>query len=376
MKIVQLITEIGEGGAEKILFSIAAHLQATGHSVTVISLKPLPPPGNKIIESLKAASVTDIRSLNMTRLDVQRLFLLRRELLELKPPLVHSHLFHANVFARLACVFSGIKVVNSIHIAERRMDRFWHFVIDRLTFFLCDVSTAVSVAARNFHAARTLIPQDSIKVVYNGISLPEKLSGTEIDALRKDWGMESCSKLIGSTGRLEPQKGYDILLKMLLALSAKVPQGEKWGLLIVGEGSERAHLEKLAADAPENIIVKLPGYRADAARIPGAFDLFIMPSRYEGFGLVLAEAMSHGVPALVNAIDSLPELIVEYPQGRATDFEHASHEAVAEQIYYLLYEEKCRTPYTGKFLESDMINEYMNIYRSLLPEFRNGDRIS
>jgi hypothetical protein len=76
----------------------------------------------------------------------------------------------------------------------------------------------------------------------------------------------------------------------------------------------------------------MPGFRPDADRAMGAFDLFIMPSRYEGFGLTLIEAMSHGLPVIASGADSLPELLEGYTDGRIVSFDPGHETEAAEAI--------------------------------------------
>ena len=165
--------------------------------------------------------------------------------------------------------------------------------------------------------ARLGVPPDQIRVIPNGIRPPVRPDAGRIARWRAAWGLTDCARVLGAVGRLDPQKGFDRLLALLPDLARQVPAGERWGLVILGEGAERPRLEALARQAPaDRLVVCLPGYRSDAAACIGAFDLFVMPSRYEGYGLTLAEAMAHGVPILASTADSLPELLAGYPGGR------------------------------------------------------------
>jgi len=117
------------------------------------------------------------------------------------------------------------------------------------------------------------------------------------------------------------QKGYDLFLNDLSAICAEIPENETWAIIIIGEGKYRKKLENIIVNQKfDNLQVKLIGFRKDAAECIGAFDLFIMPSRYEGFGLTLIEAMMQGVSILANNIDSLPELMQFYSNGECIDF--------------------------------------------------------
>lgn len=363
MKIVQVITGLHPGGAERVVADLACELRSRGHGVHVVALQPLPAQ-SPALDTLRGAQIP-VDSLELGRLAPWRLrrlrVLLRREL----PDVVHGHLIHAHLATRLVSrPRRAWQLVNTVHICERRCGKGWHFLLDRLTLGRCDCQTAVSAAVRQFHAARLGVAPATMPVIANGIRPPRALPAAECAALRQAWGVGDCARVLGSVGRLDPQKGYERLLAILPALGAALPAGERWGLVLLGEGPERARLERLAARCPPNLAVRLPGFRADAADCAGAFDLFVMPSRYEGYGLALAEAMAHGVPVLASAVDSLPELLAGYPQGELADFAGAAPAALAAQAVRLA-RLAARTPRAPHAVAS-MAAEYEALYERLV----------
>ena len=276
---------------------------------------------------------------------------------------LHAHLIHANLVSRIVSLFInkntlGYKIINTIHIAERRTSKWWHFSLDKLTFRLCDVQTAVSEAAQQHHAEKIGVSPEKIPVIYNGIVPPKHLSEEEIKHLRQEWEFEKCSKVIGSVGRLDWQKGYDIFLKVLPKLSKKIPKGETWGIVILGEGGQRPYLKRIIDEIKcTNIKVILPGYRKDAADCISAFNLFIMPSRYEGHPLTLLEAMSLGVPIIANDIPTITKVFAPYANGECLGFEAKD---VSNKITTYIHNKK-QKPYSPFKIEN-MTNEYMHIY--------------
>jgi glycosyltransferase involved in cell wall biosynthesis len=113
--------------------------------------------------------------------------------------------------------------------------------------------------------------------------------------------------------------------------------------------------------------VVLPGFRADAASACAAFDVFLMPSRYEGFGLALAEAMAHGVPAVVSPSDSLPELIRGYAAGAVVRFSADNVPAVSRAIVEAAGQP--RIP-TFPFPLEAMVDGYLECYRRVMGDGR------
>ncbi len=360
MKIVQVITELRPGGAERVLVELCAGLRRRGHEVTVVSLRPLPQE-NVIIHELVEHDIR-IESLELTKSTPWRIFRLKSLLQRIQPDVVHSHLIHANLVTRMNVFGAQYRLINTVHTMESRKSKAWYFFLDHLTLLLCDVQTAVSEAARDFHARKMHVKPSSMPVIYNGIVAPKRLQADEVAHLKSSWGFTGCSAVFGSVGRLGHEKGYDILLKMLPELSSHVPPGQKWGLVIIGEGAERRNLEQLAKDAPGNILVALPGFRKDASNCIGAFNLFVMPSRYEGFGLVLIEAMAHGVPVVVSEIGPLKELLRNYSNGVFFDFKTQPTAMLAELIADKIINGSVSSPDLS-FTSEKMVEDYLAFYQ-------------
>ncbi len=337
--IVQVITELEPAGAERILANLSIELKKRGFGVTVISVQG--PPSVKTISNELKDNGIEVFYLNTTKKTLWRVFGLNKFIKKIREKyidsrlIVHSHLMHANLACRFAKLLGEkFLLINTIHIAERRQNQKMIFLLDKLTFKLCDIYTAVSQAAAKWHAEKLKQSAGLISVVHNGIKLPASITDDNKKQLISEWNFNACNKIIGSIGRLDWQKGYDVFFSFLSELSKSIPGGETWGIVILGEGRQRPELETPANTAPKNIKVLLPGYRKDAAECIGAFDLFVMPSRYEGFGLVLLEAMAHGIPILTSNADSLPELLKNYPNGKYIDFNNST-ETIENILEYI-----------------------------------------
>lgn len=361
MRILQIITELRPAGAEKVVMLLARGLQANGHELHIISLKPLPePPFNEIVHNLQESGIP-VYSLDLTRTFPWAALTLRRFIQVISPDIIHSHLFHPNLLTRISCRPAGCRLINTIHVADRRPGRWWQFLIDRLTRRQKVRFTAVSKAVAQFYAAKTGTKETNISVIYNGIQTPSPLAEHQKLALRREWDLVNCQRVIGSAGRLAHQKGYDRLLELLPQMGERIPTGERWGIIILGEGPERPTLEKLASAAPDNLQVRLPGFRYDAAQCIQAFDLFVMPSRYEGFGLSLAEAMASGIPVVAANVDSLPELCEQYPAAKCISF---ADTAVAIDTLVSTPISPPNHKFTNPFPVNAMVDQYLKLYES------------
>lgn len=131
-----------------------------------------------------------------------------------------------------------------------------------------------------------------------------RLEAARIAQLRAECGAAPGELLIGGVGRLAHSKGFDVLIRALR--EAALPRAR---LALIGDGRERAELEKLAAGLP----VRFLGFRADAKDFYQAFDLFVSPSRSEPLGRVLFEALDAGVPVLATRTQGPAEILARYP---------------------------------------------------------------
>ena len=307
MKILQIMTELGFGGAERVVLDLCRTMTAQGHTVFLAVMKDLPEQNMR--ESFKQIGIyPDILKINSFR-DWKKIKKLRKLIFDYKPDIIHSHLMHPNLIARIANFRTGIPLVNTIHISERRSGQKKFFLLDSLTHRLCDQYTAVSNASARFHEKAVYLEEGTIRTIRNGVNPAVVRTAEELQDARNRWQVNMCSKLLGAVGRLDRQKGFDRLLRLIPELEKHIPAGETWGLVILGEGAERETLEEQLSKYPrKNLVVRFPGFEKDAASYAQAFDAFVMPSRYEGYGLVFAEALSLGLPCVYAPVDSLPEL--------------------------------------------------------------------
>lgn len=154
----------------------------------------------------------------------------------------------------------------------------------------------------------SLVPPDKIKVIYNGIDL-EAFDKQEVHPEKYP---AKAGLVIGNIGRLVHQKGQKQLVEVARILRDK---GVDFHLLIGGEGSERADLEKLISKNGLEEKITLTGFVDDAKTFLHALDVFALSSHWEGFGYVLAEAMACSKPVVAFNVSSNPELVSDGNTG-------------------------------------------------------------
>ena len=369
MRIMFVITELTPAGAEKIVSTLAAFWQGKGEKCLVLSLMPPPEKGfTSVVEKLEKSGVEILFLYGKSSLKsfLPLIFKIRKAIKNFGPDVIHAHLIHPSLLCRFGCLFNSIPLVNTVHIAEKRKGKKYFFLMDLLTSFRCDIYTAVSEAAARFQEKMCHFPKGRILVLPNGSDAVHPAAASLLEEKKKEWELTDCDFVAGAAGRLDYQKGYDLFLASIPFIAEKLPQNKKCGFLFMGEGPYGTLLREKAEELNKqykNIHIVFPGFLENASSFLPLLDLFLMPSRYEGYGLALAEAFSLGIPALSSRVDSLPEVCGYFP-GHFLYCDPENTEETAEKFLQALSLEK----FQGKIICSheEMCIEYMKLYKKLL----------
>ena len=364
MKILQIMTELGFGGAERVVLDLCRTLTARGDTVHLAVMKDLPE-SNMRQAFVSLGIYPDVLKINSFR-DFKRIGKLRKLIRDFKPDVIHSHLMHPNLISRIANFRTGIPLINTVHISERRSGQELFFLLDSMTHGLCSCYTAVSNASARFHERKIHLKKGTIRTIRNGVDPAAECSPEELRSARDRWQVAMCSRLLGAIGRLDQQKGFDRLLRVLRSLEKMVPEQETWGVVILGEGPERKKLESMAREYPcRKLVIRFPGFEPCAASLSAAFDAFVMPSRYEGYGLVFAEAISQGLPCVYHPVDSLPELAEGIAHAFPADFEDPAKDIqTAETLFKAMYLPHAEPKTLVSIAE--MADQYQALYQEVI----------
>ena len=294
-----VITELDVGGAEKALVTLATGLDRRRWAPTVIALGPDAP----LAAPVRAAGVPCVCLGVDPRRPARAVARLASALRAVRPAVVQSFLFHANVAARLAAPFAGRPwVVGGLRVAERR--QVWHLRVERSTLRLASGAVCVSEGVRAFSLANGW-PADRLTVIPNAVD-PAPFDRAE--ASRDTLGVPDGSFLILYVGRLDVQKGLATLLDAFaLALAAR-PDLD-WRLALAGDGPERDRLRGLAASLGLSDRVHWLGHRADVPALLRAADLLVLPSLWEGMPNVVLEAMAARRAVVATAVEGTVDLV-------------------------------------------------------------------
>jgi glycosyltransferase involved in cell wall biosynthesis len=309
MRILLLSTSMGMGGADKQLLSAAQEMLARGHEVRIVSLTSLGPMG---LEARSSGIPTE--SLEMPRAvpDPRGLIRLARLVRAWRPDVVHSHMVHANLMARVLRLFIRFPVlVSTIHnINEGGRLRMAAY---RLTNSLVDHMTIVSEAAAERFVRDRIVPRELLTVVPNGVDTDRflEVAAGARDSLRRSL-VPDAEFVWLAVGRFEVAKDYPNLLRAFVRVRERCPRAV---LALVGRGSLQADTEDLAQALGLGNSVRFLGVRQDVPEVMSAADGYVMSSAWEGMPIVLLEAASAGVPIVATAVGGNHEVVQDEVSG-------------------------------------------------------------
>ena len=304
MKILYLITGLGGGGAEKVVCDLADNMVKNGHKVKIAYLTGIVvvrPEGNSI--ELICLNLNNISSFYSAFKSYRKI------LSSFKPDVVHAHMVHANIFARLSRIF--VKVPRLICTAHSNNEGGkGRMFVYRLTHHLSDLTTNVSKSASRSFEALGAVPKNGITTVYNGIDLNKfRYNPAAREGLFKELDLDTDDILILAVGRFHTAKDYPNLLHAFAKIKQKQAGNAK--LIIAGDGEERPNIEELISSLNLKHDVHLLGRRNDIPDLMSAADLFVLSSSFEGFGLVIAEAMASNIFVVATDCGGSKEILGE-----------------------------------------------------------------
>jgi len=303
MRVCHLITTLGVGGAERGLYELCRRLDPERFDVQVMALQ-----GGKVADWLRAAGIPVTVLGVRGKWDVLKLPRLTGLLRRRRIDVLHTHLFHADLVGRPAARAAGVPhVVHTVWTAEGRF-RPWQFAHARLLAGACDRIVCVSDSVREHHARRSGLAGRCYTVIPWGIDTETfRRDASSRRELRAQWGLAAGDVLAAYVGRLASYKGVDTLLAAMSHLGGR---GSPVSVVIAGDGRGRRAVENFISHGEGGRSTRYLGHVDDVRGVLSAADLYVMPSRWEGWPLALGEAMSAGLPAVGTDVPGIRDLIV------------------------------------------------------------------
>ena len=365
-RVLQLVTGLDPGGAEIQVASLSVELRRRGWDVAVASLLET----GSVARGLAEAGVPVITlGIRAGVADPRGLARLAARLGAFRPSILHAHMFHANILARLARLVCPVPVViSTIHSAaetgrERRAGLRRRDLAYRLTGWLDDAVVAVSNAVAARHEAARAVNGRKLRVIANGVDTSLFRPDEERRAMaRRELDVEDRFVWLAA-GRLMWKKDHATLLRAL----AKAGDAT---LLVAGVGPLEAELRALATEL--SIDARFLGRRDDIPALMNAADGLALSSVVEGLPMALIEAAASGLPAVATDAGGASEIVVDGSTGFVTPVGDAGTLGAAMRRLMempagarLSMSEAARRE-AGRFNIQTVVSHWENLYRELL----------
>lgn len=296
----------GIGGSERHLLELLPALRARGVDARLLGLDDTRAAPEPFYEALAARGVPCERLPCPRDLDPALAVRTRRAIRAARPELVHTHLVHADLYGALAVLGTASALVSTKHNDDPfRAGRLRH--LERLLTRRAALVVCISDALARFNRDAVGLPAGKLRVVRYGLDAPPE-----------PWGppggpaLPEGAPVLVAAGRLARQKGIDLAVRALARVRERHPNVQ---LVVLGEGPLRGELQALARALGVAEAVHLPGRVGDVAWWYRRASVVVHPARWEGFGLVLLEAMLCARPVVAAAVSAVPEIVADGETG-------------------------------------------------------------
>ena len=324
VRVVQVIWSLGLGGAEQVVIRLAAGLDRRRFQPLVCCLDQPGPFATRA----EAVGVEVVALDKRGPLDVRAAVRLARLLRARQVDVVHTHLWGANLWGRLAGLAGGVPVVTTEHNVDD-----WkgagHLALDRALAPAATHLVAVSQQVREFYEARG-VGRGRWQVVYNGVETNGGAWRERGPAFR-GLGLGADEPVVGLVGRLVAAKAPLVFLRAVALAAGRVPSLRG---LVVGDGPLRADAEGEARRLGLEGRVVFAGLRQDVPELLPGLDALVFSSLREGLSMAMLEAMAAGVPVVATNVGGTPELVTHGVTGLLVP--PARPEAIADALESLL----------------------------------------
>jgi len=368
VRVVYIIDDLGVGGAQRQLVQLVRHLPRDRWQPIVIALstKRLALAGELTRDGVELHTLSQFG-----KFDARCLWRLTVLLRRLQPAIVHTWLFTADCYGRVAAFVVGVphtvcairSTVEDLRPHER--------VVNRLLTVWTSRVTINADAIRDGLTHQGGIPGEKIRTIYNGIETSSDELAARNGVHRADWQVPADARVVAMVARLARPKDHCTLIEAARQVAERIPN---FYLIIVGDGPLRREIESQIKAAGLSERTRMLGERADARRLWPAIDLCVLATHYEGCSNVVMEAMAAGKPVVASDVGGNAELIVDGQTGRLVPPGDAA--ALAEAMTAILEHpdqlramgERSRQRVVERFTIERTVADTETLYQELLEE--------
>jgi len=361
INLLYIIWSLGLGGAERVVINLAKGLDKTKFNPMVCCLNEK----GEFANELENEGIKVIALNKKGRFDISVIFKLISIIRQYKIDIVHTHLWGANFWGRIAAEITRVSVVIA---TEHNVDSWktkFYLAIDRWLSHSTEKIIAVSDKVKEFYMSKG-IDANKIIVIHNGIDIKryELALGNKKDK----------EITLAVMGRLVLQKGHRFFL---MALKELIRSYKVKGL-IIGSGPLEQELRQLSQNLGLNGNVTFTGLRQDIPDLLKTIDILVIPSLREGLPIIALEAMASGIPIVATKVGGNPEVVLDgqtgilVPAGDSMALAEAIERLIKDKNLVRKFSEKALDRIKEYFTLEKMVKETEEVYRECLT--KNGQR--
>ena len=371
IRVAHLIQNLNYGGMEQVLHNLAQRLPSQGFEVHVVVLEYL----GHFAKGLEGkATLHQVPP--MSRWSLLHPGALITTLRSIEPDVVHSH---TGVWFKAARAARAADIGVVVHTEHGRPDPvpLADRLIDNAASRWTDRVIAVSSPLADVLRAQVVHDSSAVRIITNGVDVQRLRPPADRASLRRSLDLPPNAPIIGSIGRLEPIKNYQLALRALAKVGKIAGDETAPFLVLAGDGAERAGLEALAEELGVADQVRFLGWRNDPEHLHGSFDVFTMSSLSEGTSISLLESMSSGVCPAVTDVGGngaalgpdLSSLMV--PSNDADQLAELWRRLLSNPVERTRLGQLARARVVEQFSLDKMVDQHVALYRELLDRGRN-----
>lgn len=361
IRVLHVIDHLGYGGAPTVVKNIVERLNSEGIETLVCALRR-----NPIAMQINAHLIT----LTYHKYNPYTILAVAKLCKKYKIDIVHAHLPKSIISSLLASFFCASKIVIHEHGEIISGTAFIYRLLLKILRLRAEVAFANSQATKAALSQTAGFAESSIAVVSNFIDFTQfDPAAYSRDKVRNALGIARNKTVVGFVGRLASYKGADLLVEAAAILCKK---DQRFCFIIVGEGPQKNRLEKLVLQLGLKEKVTFAGLCKSPQKVITAFDIAVIPSRYEAFGITAIEFMRMKVPIIASPVGGLPELVQHNKTGILLN--NLNAENIAEAVNKLVQENSLRESlvenaevFSRKFDGREQLKQISSIYEKLCP---------
>lgn len=304
IRVLHLITSMPVGGAENLVLTIMRKLDPDKFVSVLCCIRELGVMGEEARRD--GFNVVELNRMRGRGFDLKAIRKIMDVILSNKIDIVHCHFFHASMYGRISALLTRVPSVITSHNVYSRVK--WHrrvinWGLSHLTSRVICVSGRVKEDVRKFD----WISESKLVTVFNGIDIASIQLAHPREQAKEMLGIQRGAVVIGCIARLERAKGHRFLFDALASL--RQLRGECPYLVLVGMGSEYDGLREYGDQLGLTDRIIYLGMRRDIPSVLASFDIFVLPSLWEGLPLALLEAMASGVPVIASDVGGIGDVL-------------------------------------------------------------------